>query len=68
MGHESRFADIAQAAGGAKAYRVTHLSELGSSLQEALSLVRSGQSAVVDVLLPAISTQTLGHSTQTFNT
>jgi len=67
-GHESRFADIAQAAGGAKAYRVTHLSKLGSSLQEALSLVRSGQSAVVDVVLPAISKQTLGHSTQTFNT
>jgi acetolactate synthase-1/2/3 large subunit len=62
MGHESRFADIAQAAGGAKAYRVTRLSELGPSLQEAMASVRMGQSAVVDVLLPAISEQTLGLS------
>ena len=60
MGHESRFADIAQAAGGAKAYRVTRLSELAPSLQEAMASVRMGQSAVVDVLLPAISEQTLG--------
>ena len=63
VGHESRFADIAQAAGGAKAYRVSQLSQLAQTLTQALAAVRAGQSAVVDVLIPPISAQTLGKTT-----
>ncbi len=64
VGHESQFADIAQAAGGAKAFRVEALSQLAHTLQEAMKAVRSGQSAVVDVLMPPISAQNLGASTE----
>ena len=60
MGAQSRFADIAQAASGAGAFRVDDIAQLQSVLLEALSWVRSGKSAVVDVVTLPVSTQVLG--------
>jgi acetolactate synthase-1/2/3 large subunit len=56
----ARFADIAAAASGAAAFRVGQLADLDATLQEALQIVRGGRSAVVEVLLPPISSQVLG--------
>ncbi|AEG92763.1 Acetohydroxy-acid synthase small subunit [Ramlibacter tataouinensis TTB310] len=56
----ARLADIAAAAGGAAAFRVSRASELDATLRQALETVRGGRSAVVDVVLPPISGQVLG--------
>ena len=56
----ARLADIAAAASGAAAFRVDKLAELDGTLQEALRIVRGGRSAVVEVVLPTISSQVLG--------
>lgn len=56
----ARFADIAAAASGAAAFRVDKLAELDGTLQQALQIVRGGRSAVVEVMLPPISSQVLG--------
>lgn len=45
---------VAEAAGGAYARRVEKSSEMKEALKEALKTVKSGQSAVLDVYLPAI--------------
>lgn len=60
MGARSRPADIAAAAGGAAAFRVSERSALEATLEQALAVVRSGRSAVVDVVLLPISAQVLG--------
>lgn len=55
----ARLAQIANAAGDAAAFEVSKREELSSTLQEALRIVRSGRSAVVEVMLAPISAQTL---------
>jgi acetolactate synthase I/II/III large subunit len=55
----ARLAQIAHAAGDAAPFEVTQRSELKPSLQQALSVVRGGRSAVVEVLLTPISSQPL---------
>ncbi|MBP1971233.1 acetolactate synthase-1/2/3 large subunit [Virgibacillus natechei] len=45
---------IAEAAGGAYARKIEKPEEMKGALKEALDVVRSGQSAVLDVYLPAI--------------
>ena len=59
-GSNVRFADIAAAAGGAAAFRVTSYAELHGTLRDALQVVRGGRSAVVDVVMVPISEQVLG--------
>jgi len=59
-GAGARYADIAAAAGGAAAYRVTTRDALLPTLREALATVRGGRSAVVDVVTLPISEQVLG--------
>jgi acetolactate synthase-1/2/3 large subunit len=56
----SRLADIAAAAGGANAYRVSNFSDLKSTLELAIQTVRQGQTCVVEVMTLPISTQVLG--------
>jgi acetolactate synthase-1/2/3 large subunit len=56
----SRLADIAAAAGGANAYRVSNFSDLKSTLEQAIQTVRQGQTCVVEVMTLPISTQVLG--------
>jgi acetolactate synthase-1/2/3 large subunit len=56
----ARLADIAAAAGGAAAFRVERASDLEATLAEALTCVRGGRSAVVDVVTLPISAQVLG--------
>lgn len=63
VGASTRFADIAAAAGGAVAFRVTSGAELHHTLREALQVVRGGRSAVVDVVMLPISDQVLGSAT-----
>lgn len=60
MGARARPADIAAAAAGAAAFRVTRRSQLKTALDEALAVVRGGRSAVVDVITQPISAQVLG--------
>ena len=55
----ARLADIAAAAGGAAAFRVSEGQALRGTLQEALETVRAGRSAVVEVMLDPISEQVL---------
>ena len=62
VGAGARLADIAAAAGGAAAFRVSLAAELKATLQEALGIVRGGRSAVVDVLTLPISGQVLGNA------
>ena len=61
IGARARLADIAAAASGAAAYRVTEFAKLRSTLEEALAVVRGGRCAVVDVVLPPTSAQVLGN-------
>lgn len=56
----ARLADIAAAASGCAAFRVSHAGELDATLQQALETVRSGRSAVVEVMTLPISAQVLG--------
>lgn len=55
----ARLADIAAAASGAAAFRVSEGEALRATLQEALEIVRGGRSAVVEVMLDPISEQVL---------
>jgi thiamine pyrophosphate-dependent acetolactate synthase large subunit-like protein len=59
MSQGARLAQIAAAAGDAAAFEVRAREELMQTLQEAMRIVRSGRSAVVDVALASISSQTL---------
>jgi acetolactate synthase-1/2/3 large subunit len=59
VGEGARFADIAAAAGGAEPFRVTEREKLGETLRCAMQTVRSGRSAVVDVVVQRISSQVL---------
>lgn len=61
----SRLADIAAAAGGAHAFRVSNFSELASTLEQAIMTVRQGQTCVVEVMTLPISAQVLGHKNET---
>ena len=61
----SRLADIAAAAGGAHAFRVSNFSELASTLEQAIKTVRQGQTCVVEVMTLPISAQVLGHKNET---
>lgn len=60
----SRLADIAAAAGGAHAFRVSNFSELASTLKQAIKTVRQGQTCVVEVMTLPISAQVLGHKNE----
>jgi len=60
VGEGARLADIAAAAGGAEAFRVSERAELKSTLKRALEIVRGGRCAVVDVWVARISAQVLG--------
>jgi len=60
IGKGARLADLAAATGGADAFRVTDRQDLRPVLDRALATVRSGRSAVVDVLLNSVSEQVLG--------
>ncbi|VWX58257.1 Acetohydroxy-acid synthase small subunit [Burkholderiales bacterium 8X] len=60
MSARARLADIAAAASGAAAFRVEAHSQLASTLEEALGIVRGGRSAVVEVMTLPISAQKLG--------
>lgn len=60
IGARARLADIAAAASGAAAFRVSEFAQLQATLEEALTIVRGGRSAVVDVVLPRTSAQVLG--------
>ena len=60
VGAGARLADVAAAAGGAEAYRVTEREALKDTLQRALATVRSGRCAVVDVAVTRVSGQVLG--------
>lgn len=60
VGARARFADIAAAASGCAAFRVSQASRLKPTLQEALAIVRGGRSAVVEVMTLPISAQVLG--------
>lgn len=60
VGARARLADVAAAASGAAAFRVSEFAQLQATLEEALAIVRGGRSAVVDVVLPATSAQVLG--------
>ena len=59
VGANARLADIAAAAGGAEAHRVSAPERLKETLRKAMQTVRSGRSAVVDVRITPISTQRL---------
>jgi len=59
MSARARLADIATAAGGAAAFRVSRQAELAATLAEAMAVVRGGRSAVVDVVTMPISAQVL---------
>jgi len=61
----SRLADIAAAAGGAHAFRVSNFSELASTLEQAIKTVRQGQTCVVEVMTLPISAQVLGDKNET---
>ena len=58
-GRGARFAEIAAAAGGAAAFRVDRLVNLEPTLRDALTIVREGRSAVIDVVTTPISGQVL---------
>lgn len=60
VGARARLAEIAAAASGAAAFRVSEHAQLSSTLAQALTIVRGGRSAVVDVVLPPTSAQVLG--------
>lgn len=60
VGAGTQFAEIAAAAGGVAAYRVSSNVRLRDTLNEALQMVRRGRTAVVDVVMPPISDQVLG--------
>ena len=60
----SRLADIAAAAGGAHAFRVSNFSELSSTLEKAVQAVRQGQTCVVEVMTLPISAQILGEKNE----
>lgn len=60
VGAGARLADVAKAMGGAETFELNDAGEIDSILQQALAVVRGGQSAVVDVKLEPISQQTLG--------
>jgi len=60
VGARARLAEVAAAASGAAAFRVSEHAQLQSTLAQALAIVRGGRSAVVDVVLPPTSTQVLG--------
>lgn len=55
----TRFEDIAQATGGAVGFRVSERAALASTLREAMESVRGGRSAVVNVELAPVTTQSL---------
>jgi acetolactate synthase-1/2/3 large subunit len=59
LGRGARYAEIAAAAGGAAAFKVDQLVNLEPSLREALTIVRGGRSAVLDVVTIPISGQVL---------
>ena len=59
IGRGARYAEIAAAAGGAAAFQVDRLVNLEPSLREALTIVRGGRSAVLDVVTTPISGQVL---------
>lgn len=61
----SRLADIAAAAGGAQAFRVSNFSELASTLKQAIKTVRQGKTCVVEVMTLPISAQVLGNKSET---
>lgn len=65
VGARTRFADIAAAAGGAAAFRVSEAAVLEATLAEAMAVVRGGRSAVVDVVTLPISAQVLGDEATT---
>ncbi len=60
VGARARLADVAAAAGGAAAFRVSEYAQLQTTLEQAMAIVRGGRSAVVDVVLPSTATQVLG--------
>jgi len=60
MGAGALLADVAQAAGNAEPYRVHRREELASTLTRALTTVRAGRCAVVEVAIAPISGQVLG--------
>ncbi len=55
---------VAEAAGGAYARKVEKPADMKEALQEALKAVRSGRSAVLDVVLPAIKQKKLEKETE----
>lgn len=59
VGAGANLAKIAEATGGAVAYRVEHRDELKTTLEQALATVRGGLSAVVDVRLERATAQVL---------
>src|SRR5262249_28009848 len=59
MNAGARLADVAAASGDVAAFTVRESNDLRPTLQAALEVVRGGRSAVVDVVLPPISSQTL---------
>jgi acetolactate synthase-1/2/3 large subunit len=67
IGAGARLADLAQATGGADAFRVTEPSTLKDTLRQALQLVREGRSVVVDVMITPISGQVLKLADETTN-
>lgn len=62
VGARARLAEVAAAASGAAAFRVSEHAQLQSTLAQALAVVRGGRSAVVDVVLPPTSAQVLGNT------
>ena len=62
VGARARLADIAAVASGAAAFHVSEFAQLQATPEDALATVRSGRSAVVDVVLPRTSAQVLGEA------
>jgi acetolactate synthase-1/2/3 large subunit len=60
IGAGARLAEIGSAAGGASGFRVAEREGLKATLHEALRVVRSGCSAVVEVMVTPASKQVLG--------
>ena len=59
MGQGAQLAKVAEAAGDAAAFQVSHENELRPTLQAAMAHVRAGRSAVVDVTITPVSAQHL---------
>ena len=60
IGAGAKLAEIAAAASGSAAFTVTQREQLRPALQQAMSIVRGGRCAVVDVSVAPISGQSLG--------